>query len=114
MFRELPVQFRNDFFNINGTEGNAVLTDVGLLPDTEDLNRNGNLDLVNSFFRYKIPLDTNSSTNPFISGGGQGTDKWYLYRIPIKDTSSIVGSPSFANIETIRLFYTWLRFNYTF
>jgi len=103
-FVQTSGQFRNDYFNINGTEGNAVLTDVGLLPDTEDLNRNGNLDLVNSYFRYEIPLDTNRATNPFISGGGQGTDKWYLYRIPIKDTSSIVGSPSFANIETIRLF----------
>ena len=37
-----------DFFNINGTEGNAVLTDIGRIPDSEDLNRNGNLDLVNS------------------------------------------------------------------
>ncbi len=96
--------FRNDYFSINGTQGNAVLTDIGLLPDTEDLNRNGNLDNVNSYFRYKIPLDTNNTTNPFISGGGLGEGNWYLYRIPIKDTSSIVGSPSFANVETIRLF----------
>jgi cell surface protein SprA len=103
-FIQRTPQFRDDFFNINGTEGNAVLTDVGLLPDTEDLNRNGNLDKVNSYFRYKIPLDTNAATNPFRSGGGKGSDKWYLYRIPIKDTSSIVGSPSFANVESIRLF----------
>ncbi len=27
------------YYKINGTEGNAVLTDVGRLPDTEDLNR---------------------------------------------------------------------------
>ncbi len=95
---------RDDYFGINGTQGNSALTDVGLLPDTEDLNRNGYLDQVNSFFRYKIPLDTNSVTNPFISGGGQGDGTWYLYRIPIKDTSAIVGNPSFANVETIRLF----------
>jgi len=103
-FVQTSGQFRDDYFNINGTQGNSVLTDVGLLPDTEDLNRNGNLDQVNSYFRYKIPLDTNSATNPFISGGGQGSGDWYLYRIPIKDTSSIIGSPSFANVETIRLF----------
>ncbi|NNG27569.1 MAG: cell surface protein SprA, partial [Ignavibacteriaceae bacterium] len=103
-FVQTSGQFRDDYFSINGTEGNAVLTDIGLLPDTEDLNRNGNLDNVNSYFRYKIPLDTNRATNPFISGGGLGDGKWYLYRIPIKDTSSIVGSPSFANVETIRLF----------
>jgi cell surface protein SprA len=54
-----------DYFNINGTQGNAVLTDIGLIPDTEDLNRNGTLDQVNSYFRYEIPLDTNRETNPF-------------------------------------------------
>ncbi len=93
-----------DYFNINGTEGNAVLTDVGLLPDTEDLNRNGNVDLANSYFRYAIPLDTNSLTNKYISGGGFTSAGWYLYRIPLKDTLAKIGSPSFSNVETIRLF----------
>ena len=45
-------------FSINGTQGNAVLTDIGRIPDTEDLNRNGNLDQNNSYYRYEIPLDT--------------------------------------------------------
>ncbi len=40
-----------DYFNINGTEGNAALTDIGLLPDTEDLNRSGNTEKVNSFYQ---------------------------------------------------------------
>jgi cell surface protein SprA len=93
-----------DYFSINGTEGNAVLTDVGLLPDTEDLNRNGNVDLANSYFRYAIPLDTNSQTNKFISGGGFTDAGWYLYRIPLKDTLAMIGSPSFSNVETIRFF----------
>ncbi|MBT8379591.1 MAG: cell surface protein SprA [Ignavibacteria bacterium] len=93
-----------DYFSINGTEGNAVLTDVGLLPDTEDLNRNGNVDLANSYFRYEIPLDTSSLTNKFISGGGFTPAGWYLYRIPLKDTSAMIGSPSLSNVETIRFF----------
>jgi cell surface protein SprA len=93
-----------DYFNINGTEGNAVLTDVGLLPDTEDLNRNGSVDLANNYFRYSIPLTTDTASNPFISGGGFTSENWFLYRIPLKDTSAIVGSPSFANVETIRLY----------
>ena len=50
-----------DYYNINGTQGNAVLTDIGRIPDTEDLNRNGNLDQNNSFYRYEIPLDTKCS-----------------------------------------------------
>ncbi|MCU0413042.1 MAG: cell surface protein SprA, partial [Ignavibacteriaceae bacterium] len=93
-----------DYFNINGTEGNAVLTDVGLLPDTEDLNRNGSVDLANNYFRYTIPLTTDTASNPFIAGGGFTSSNWFLYRIPLKDTSAIIGSPSFSNVETIRLY----------
>ena len=96
-----------DYYNINGTQGNAILTDIGRIPDTEDLNRNGNLDQNNSFYRYEIPLDTNAATNKFIAGGGFNPNlikKWYLYRIPLKDYTSTVGSPSFSDVETIRIF----------
>ena len=94
-----------DYFTINGTEGNAILSDIGRLPDTEDLNRNGSPDLLNSYFRYEIPLDTIAGTNPFIVGGGDN-DGWYLYRVPLKDTSFIKGNPSFTNVEAIRFFIT--------
>ena len=104
-----------DYFNINGTQGNSVLTDIGRLPDTEDLNRNGNVDLVNSYFRYEVPLDTNKATNPFIAGGGDNAG-WFLIRIPLKDTTAKVGNPSLSNVEFIRMFttnvsnMTYLRF----
>lgn len=96
-----------DYYNINGTEGNAVLTDNGKIPDTEDLNRNGNLDLVNNYFRYEVSLDTIATNNKYIvgSGGGKG---WFLYRIPIRDTSAQVGTPHFENVETIRLWASGL------
>lgn len=94
-----------DYYNINGTQGNAQLTDIGLIPDTEDLNRNGTLDAVNSFFRYEVPIDTNSATNPFIAGGGNN-DSWYLMRIPLKDYTEAIGSPSFSIVENIRVFFT--------
>lgn len=94
-----------DYFSINGTQGNAILSDIGRLPDTEDLNRNGNINLINSFFRYEIPLDTSALTNKFIAGGGDNAG-WYLYRIPLKDTLERVGDPSFTSVETIRFFVT--------
>jgi cell surface protein SprA len=103
-----------DYYNINGTEGNVVLTDIGRFPDTEDLNRNGQVDLVNSYYRYEVPLDTNSLTNRFIAGGGDNAG-WYLYRIPLRDTLIRIGDPSFTNVEFIRFFVTgiadtlWLR-----
>jgi cell surface protein SprA len=96
-----------DYFSINGTQGNAILTDIGRIPDTEDMNRNGNLDQNNSYFRYEISLDTIAATNQFIAGGGLNPNlakKWYLFRIPLKDFTSKIGSPSFSDVETIRLF----------
>lgn len=94
-----------DYFRINGTEGNAALSDIGRFPDTEDLNRNGNLDELNNYFRYEIPLDTNAATNPYIAGGGDNLS-WYLYRIPLKDFKEKIGDPSFSVVEYIRLFTT--------
>ncbi|MCJ7553108.1 MAG: cell surface protein SprA [Ignavibacteriaceae bacterium] len=106
-----------DYFNINGSQGNAILTDIGLIPDTEDLNRNGTLDQVNSYYRYEIPLDTNQGVNPFIAGGGLTQYGWYLYRIPLKDFAMQIGNPSFTNIEFIRMFTQnvpeWMWFQIT-
>lgn len=92
-----------NYYSINGTEGNAALTDIGRFPDTEDLNRNGNLDQLNSFFRYEIPLKI--ADNPYISGGSSAKG-WFLYRIPLKDFKDKIGSPSFSVVEYIRFFVT--------
>ncbi len=102
----------NFFFNlgtqnytgINGTEGNASLTEAGRFPDTEDLNRNGVLDVINSYFQYEIPLDTNTATNPYIVGGGVET-RWYQFRIPLNEFKKKIGEPSFTNIDMIRLWF---------
>lgn len=93
-----------DYSGINGTEGNASLTEAGRFPDTEDLNRNGVLDLINSYFQYEIPLDTNTATNPYIVGGGVET-RWYQFRIPLNDFKKKIGEPSFTNIDMIRLWF---------
>ncbi len=98
-----------DYTHINGTEGNAVSIDVGKYPDTEDLNRNLNLDELNSYYRYEIKLDTtkypNSDKfkNPLITGGGISVP-WYQFRIPLKDFNTTIGSPSFSLVEFIRVF----------
>lgn len=89
--------------NINGTEGNAVSTDMGRLPDSEDLNRNWFLDNVDNFFRYEMPIDTTSLVNPFIQGG-KGTQGWYLVRIPLNKYSQTKGTPDLRIAETIRFF----------
>ncbi len=91
----------DDYKFINGTQGNAQLSDIGRLPDSEDLNRNFTLNAADSYFRYEIPLDT-SKNNPFIAGGG-GDRTWYLFKIPLKDYTSMVGHPSLSIVEVIRL-----------
>lgn len=93
----------NDYRTINGTEGNATGIESGRFPDSEDLNRNLNLDKINSYFRYTIPLDTLKDSNPFIQGGGGANKGWYLFRIPLKDYTDAVGKPSFTLVETIKL-----------
>ena len=91
----------DDYQYINGTQGNAQLSDIGRLPDTEDLNNNGNNDKLNSYFRYEVSLDT-SKSNPFIAGGGDDRS-WFLFKIPLKDFKSQIGSPNLSLVETIRL-----------
>ncbi len=90
-----------DFTQINGTEGNAYL-ESSKFPDTEDLNRNGVLDLTNSYFIYEIPLDTLTAIQQkkIVGGGNKG---WYQYRIPLNESLKAIGSPSLDVVETIRL-----------
>lgn len=96
----------DDYLQINATQGNALLTDIGRFPDSEDLNRNFTLDRLNSYYRYEVPLDTNRSTNQYITGGGSTEQKWYQFRIPLKDFNDFEGDPSFTVVEYIRVWVT--------
>ncbi|MEN8191494.1 MAG: cell surface protein SprA [Bacteroidota bacterium] len=111
------VIYYDDFYSVNGTEGNAALSDIGKFPDSEDLNGNNNLDKTDSYFRYDIPLDTSKLANPFVSGGGAIIKRgnpdligkkstWYQFKIPLKDFAEKIGSPTFALVEFIRLWVT--------
>lgn len=98
----------NDYSKINGTENNKN-GPSGQIPDTEDLNGNGVVDFANSFFEYHVPLNANPQTNPLIVGGGN--EGWYQYRIPLRDFAKQVGSPSFENVEYIRVSFLNARDN---
>lgn len=106
---------RLDFNKINGTEGNARGAD-GRLPNTEDLNNNGNVDLDDQYLQYTIPLDTTylsdttgfESRNAYIVGGG--SNGWFQFRVPLLEPSRIVGGASspqalLQNVQYVRL---WL------
>jgi cell surface protein SprA len=89
-----------DFNHINGSENNKD-GPGGRIPDTEDLNQNGIVDLANSYFQYELSLDTVAARNPAIKGGGN--KGWYLFRLPLRDYVRTVGSPTQENIEFIRV-----------
>ncbi len=99
--------FQEDFTRINGTEGNKD-GPAGRIPDTEDLNSNGVVDLANSYFEYEISLDTSAVTNPnVVSSAIRPSDNsrtgWVQFRIPVRDFTRTVGSPTQENIEFIRV-----------
>lgn len=95
-----------DYSGVTGVEGNAQ-TEAGYLPDTEDLNRNGIVDLTNSYFQYAVSLDTTNALNdnPYIVGGGH--NGWYQFRIPIRQYEDPpIGNPSLNNIEFFRVWFS--------
>jgi cell surface protein SprA len=94
-----------DFSHVNGTEGNGN-SEIGRLPDTEDLNNNGVVDLINNYFEYEVNLDTTGgpSRNPLIVGGGN--EGWYQFRIPLINYTRRVGDPNFSVVQYIRVWFT--------
>jgi len=96
---------REDYSKINGTENNKD-GPGGRIPDTEDINSNGIVDVANSYFEYEVPLDTVAGSNPYIVGGGDPAGAhYYQFRVPIRDVVRKVGSPTVENVEYIRVFF---------
>lgn len=89
--------------SISGTEAN-INDEGGRLPDTEDINGNGTIDLNNAYFTYSFDLDSTSVDRKFIAGGNPAAG-WKLYRIPfITDKDSVqVGNPAPTQIEYVRI-----------
>jgi hypothetical protein len=91
---------------INGTEDNNKTVDGGTNTwfDTEDLNRNGKLDVTNAYNRFTIHLGGDSATKyePLKNG-------WRLYRIRMEAPDNRVGGGArWNNIGMVRMWYTGL------
>jgi hypothetical protein len=88
------------FARINGTEDNQRI-------DTEDLNRNGVLNIRNAYYEYSVNLADPDSKYLVeeVTDAGDPTG-WRRYRIPVRDGAiRTVGSPSLDSVEHIRI---WL------
>jgi cell surface protein SprA len=101
----LTTDVAKTFDHCDGVEGNTG-NDIGArYPDTEDLNGDGNLNTLNSYFEYEVPLDTtNAVFTKYITG--QGDNGWYQISIPLKDFDRQIGSPSLTDIQGMRVWVT--------
>jgi cell surface protein SprA len=95
---------QEDYSRINGTD-NSRNSPVGPIPDTEDLNGNSIVDRANAFFRYIIPMNTDTLNfrNPYIVGGGNLG--WYQFRVPLLEFAERIGQPTFENVEYVRILF---------
>ncbi|RKY88988.1 hypothetical protein DRQ09_02135, partial [candidate division KSB1 bacterium] len=99
------IEASDNYDKINGTEnnGSGERIDGSRVPDTEDLDRDGNLNLRNDYFSYEITLGDNTPDTAYIAGGKDNKYGWRLYRIPINDYKYRVGNPDLSMIEFVRI-----------
>ncbi|MDP2961067.1 MAG: cell surface protein SprA, partial [candidate division Zixibacteria bacterium] len=97
---------KNDYSHINGTQGNAKDPDRGYRPDTEDINYDGVLDKINSYFEFSLDLQNYHSSPYYVDNTDY--NGWRLYRIPLGDVSDTnkIGSPDWDHIRFARLWLT--------
>jgi hypothetical protein len=83
-----------NYSQINGTEENPKT-----VPDTEDLDDDGNLDTDEVFYRLSFSLDDTSYV-------ANESGDWRLYRIPLTEGDAMGGTPSWRSIRYMRFFFT--------
>jgi cell surface protein SprA len=101
----LPRNLSNplDYLNIDGTEGNSILPEIGKFPDSEDLNRNNKLDIENHYYSYLVPITLNE--NNFLADYNEESG-WGLLKIPLIDYHYTFGDPYSNSMDKIRLWFT--------
>ena len=96
----------NDDYEINDYTGGTNGTEGNRLWDTEDLDRDGNLNTKNRYFSYSIDLDDTTSAR-FVKNAGL-IDGWKMFRVSIKDTTerdTTTGQPDWHDIKYVRIWF---------
>jgi cell surface protein SprA len=105
-----PQKASETYEQVNGTEGNEN-DSGGRIPDTEDMNGNGDVDLANDYFHFQVSLDRNHPDyDKYVIGESidieTGKDfGWRLYQIPLNEFKEVVGSPSLDLVEYVRIWF---------
>lgn len=98
---------------VNGTEGNEN-DSGGRIPDSEDMNGNGDVDLRNDYFHFAVNLNHNHpdyekyviGESIVAEGENAGEDYgWRLYQIPLNEFVEKIGSPDLSLVEYIRVWF---------
>tara|TARA_R110001632_G_scaffold44744_2_gene113623 strand:- start:5892 stop:13055 length:7164 start_codon:yes stop_codon:yes gene_type:complete len=111
----------------NNTQGNsptlnqsteAFPTSSTTYPDVEDINKDQTMNTVESYFEYKVSLNSTDltvgqnfivdqkETQVTLNNGQIQTAKWYQFRIPIRSGTPINNITDFNSIRFIRMFMT--------
>ncbi len=111
----------------NNPQGNSAIAGTSqfssaatLLPDNEDLNRDNTLNETEAYFEYEIPIQKNGmgvgttkyvtdakTVNVTLADGTKSVENWYLFRVPIKSYSDVVGGiKDFKSIRFLRMYLT--------
>lgn len=118
------LQRYKDINNPHGNSPVASSTDqftnaFTLYPDQEELNRDNTLNEVEEYFQYRVELKPGMDqlnnkyitdireANVRLADGSSRTEKWFLFRIPVKDVQAKVGNiPDLKSIRFMRMFLT--------
>ncbi len=105
--RDIRQRYRY-FRNPEGNSPSGSLQSSSALPDSEDVNQDYNLDLIENYNEYRISLkreDLESNQSGFIvneksidvsfDNGSTSRVKWYLFRVPLEQYQS--GNPEVLN-----------------
>lgn len=114
----------------NNTQGNsptlnqspeAFPISATTYPDVEDINRDQTMNTVESYFEYRVSLNSpdlrvgqnfivdQKDTQVELSNGQVQTARWYQFRIPIRGGTPINNISDFNSIRFIRMFITGSR-----
>jgi cell surface protein SprA len=109
----------------NGMEGNSPTTEMSNsinadgyptqatnMPDLEDINQDNNLSETEAYFQYKVSLRPNDMqvgqnyiTNVQTYTNGTKIEKWYQFKVPIRDFERRVnGIQDFRSVRFMRMF----------
>ncbi|WP_449371709.1 T9SS outer membrane translocon Sov/SprA [Arenibacter nanhaiticus] len=113
------------YLNFNNPQGNSPVqvsnTNRGstTLPDVEDIDRDGTMNTVNSYYEYRIRIKPNTNINDkyvtdikegvtrSLPNGKTLNERWIQYKIPLSDFSNAIGGINdFRSISFMRMYLT--------